>query len=270
MNFSVLDSKQVLVVEDNTINQMLVKHTLSKSGASIDIASNGRIALDFMKEKAYDLILMDIHMPELDGYQTTHIIRNEFTLSVPIIAMTALALKGEDEKCIAAGMNGYVAKPFTIEGLYKEVERVMQKPVTFSNKEHIVSDGEVFINMGTLDEFASSDKSYIKTMINLFLENMPVTLKKMEDSLKAKDWDLLFRTAHYAKSSLSVVRIRQLHDLAQEIEYSAKVQQGLELLPAKMAEMKSLYAKAEILLQKELKQLVDTPQSVINFGQATK
>ena len=105
MNLSLLNNINILIVEDNLINQMLVKHALSKLNTVADIAETGTQALELMKTKSYDIILMDIFMPELDGYQTTEIIRNELKLNIPIIAMTALAIKGEQDKCFALCSN---------------------------------------------------------------------------------------------------------------------------------------------------------------------
>ncbi len=119
---SCLAGKHILLVEDNTINQMLVQYTLSSSGADIDICDTGTAALEKLHDKKYDVILMDIHMPELDGYQTTEIIRNELKLQVPILAMTA-SVGSEVEKCITVGMNGSVPKPFTLESLNAELSK---------------------------------------------------------------------------------------------------------------------------------------------------
>jgi CheY-like chemotaxis protein len=115
-SISCLAGKHILLVEDNAINQMLVKYTLSSSGADIDICDTGTKALEKLHDKEYDFILMDIHMPELDGYQTTEIIRNELKLQVPILAMTA-SVGSEVDKCMTVGMNGSVPKPFTLESL---------------------------------------------------------------------------------------------------------------------------------------------------------
>jgi CheY-like chemotaxis protein len=114
---SSLAGKHILLVEDNEINQMLVKYNLSTSGADIDICETGVEALARLHQKNYDVILMDIHMPEMDGIQTTVIIRNEMKLQTPILAMTALAIDSEVEKCMNVGMNGSVPKPFTMESL---------------------------------------------------------------------------------------------------------------------------------------------------------
>lgn len=117
-------TKNILVVEDNEVNQMLVLRLLKKWGYSSDLAENGKIALEKFKNNEYDLILMDVHMPEMDGYSATHEIRNTFEepkKSIPIIAMTASALKGEFERCKKAGMNDYISKPFKKDNLLDKV-----------------------------------------------------------------------------------------------------------------------------------------------------
>ncbi|MCC6634708.1 MAG: response regulator [Chitinophagaceae bacterium] len=126
MTNELLIGKNILIVEDNAINQMLVKYAFAKSGANAIVAENGSQALELMNQNKFDAILMDIYMPELDGYQTTDIIRNQLHSSIPIIAMTALAMKGEEEKCLALGMNGYISKPFSSETLFQEIKRVLE------------------------------------------------------------------------------------------------------------------------------------------------
>lgn len=122
---SVLAGKQILLVEDNAINQMLVKYTLFSSGAYLDICETGTKALEKLRYKIYDVILMDIHMPELDGYQTTEIIRKQLKLQTPIFAMTALPIDSEKEKYLAAGMNGSVVKPFSLQVLNEAIARFL-------------------------------------------------------------------------------------------------------------------------------------------------
>ncbi|MBB6461655.1 response regulator [Flammeovirga kamogawensis] len=117
-------TKSILLVEDNEVNQMLVLRLLKKWGYKSDVADNGLIALKKLKEHKYDLILMDVHMPEMDGYTATKKIRTEFEeplKSIPIIAMTASALKGEFERCKEAGMNDYISKPFKKDNLEEKV-----------------------------------------------------------------------------------------------------------------------------------------------------
>jgi PAS domain S-box-containing protein len=114
----------ILLVEDNTFNQVLAQKVLSDWGWRVEVADNGLIAVEKMKEKDYDLVLMDIQMPEMDGYETTRHIREKLPApksTIPIIAMTAHAITGEEEKCFKIGMNGYISKPFKTETLYQKI-----------------------------------------------------------------------------------------------------------------------------------------------------
>jgi two-component system, sensor histidine kinase len=112
---------QILYVEDNPMNQKLMLHFSRNFGFVTEIAINGHAAIKKIKAKQYDLILMDIQMPEMDGYETTHIIRNELKSNIPIIAVTAYTLNGEKEKCLHVGMNDFISKPFDINELNDKI-----------------------------------------------------------------------------------------------------------------------------------------------------
>ena len=116
---------RILVAEDNPVNQKIAKVMLTKEGYEVDVANNGREAIDTYTSDPgqFDLIFMDIQMPEIDGMETTRIIRERGFTSVPIIAMTAHAMKGDRERCLSSGMNDYIAKPIRREALYEIVER---------------------------------------------------------------------------------------------------------------------------------------------------
>ncbi|MCU0321364.1 MAG: response regulator [Chitinophagaceae bacterium] len=252
MNNSTLAEKRILVVEDNSINQMLVRHNLSKSGAIVDIANNGTHALSFIESNTYDVILMDLFMPELDGYQTTKIIREELHLSLPIIAMTALGIKGEIEKCYSLGMNGYVAKPFTVESLNAEIIRVLQAPTTVEevNKHLKLGDSELHIDLNFLQQLAAGDNQYMKAMIKLFVENTPITLDSLYRAIARNDWHQVFKLAHFLKSSLSVIKIKEMYNLILLIEQMATNEKNAALANNIIDQLATLYAKAELLLQK--------------------
>lgn len=254
MNHAILAEKRILVVEDNSINQMLVKHTLLKSGASVEIANNGTHALTFIEKNTYDIILMDLFMPELDGYQTTKIIREELHLNIPIVAMTALAIKGEEEKCFALGMNGYVSKPFTFESLCNEITRVLNLTVEIAVNESQtqVGNNELAIDLGFLHELAGGDADYAKSMIKLFLENIPTTLQSIQKAVEEKNWLTVGRLAHYIKSSLSVVKVKKMFDLSTKLERNAQNEQNYVLALSLIDQLNTLYLKAEFLLQKNV------------------
>jgi CheY-like chemotaxis protein len=117
-----LAGKNVLVAEDNEINQKLIEFVLRKAGGAVTIANNGEEAIQHLQQNdPYDLIIMDLQMPKMDGYATTYYIRHHLRLKTPIIAMTATAMKDEQWQCLHAGMNDYMTKPFEFADLYKRI-----------------------------------------------------------------------------------------------------------------------------------------------------
>ncbi len=130
----VLGKLNILLAEDNELNQILAKRVLNNFGCEVDIAENGKIALDKLKVKDYDIVLMDIMMPEMDGLEATKIIRNDFSepkKNIPILAMTAFIFtEGDDNKYIEAGMNDYILKPFNPEKLKQKIAALVQTQIT--------------------------------------------------------------------------------------------------------------------------------------------
>ena len=120
----------ILVAEDNAINRKVAMHILRKFGYNALAASNGKEVIDYLSRRNYDLILMDIQMPELDGFETTRIIRESDKAynQIPIIAMTANAMKGDDDKCIKAGMNDYIPKPIDADTVKRKIEHWICNP----------------------------------------------------------------------------------------------------------------------------------------------
>ncbi len=117
--------KRVLIVEDNLLNLKLASTLLSAEGFEVDSAANGQLAIDKLKELAFDIVLMDIQMPVMDGYEATQELRKSLNLQVPVIAMTANALAGERERCINSGMNEYITKPFKTQELFELIGRLL-------------------------------------------------------------------------------------------------------------------------------------------------
>jgi CheY-like chemotaxis protein len=252
MDDNILMNKQILVAEDNSINQVVVKHALNKLGATVDIVTDGRAAIEKIKQQPYDLILMDIQMPDMDGYDTTRYIRNELQNSIPIIAMTAFAQKGEDEKCLEAGMNAYVSKPFTTDSLNDTIIKVLSSPMNINSNPYILNKEGVVVDISMLYEVASDDESYIQLMISTFIENMPTTIERIEKSYRDGDYDQLYSAAHYAKSSLSVIKINEMLEWVRQIETSAKHKTHLETLPELIEKVKTRFAVARQMLQSKI------------------
>lgn len=251
MSVNILENKNVLVAEDNAINQMVVKHTLLKLGANADIAGDGAEAIEKFKKNKYDLILMDIQMPLMDGYEATIYIRNQLRSTIPIIAMTAYGLNGEDDKCFECGMNDYVSKPFTIENLSAVIQKVLSVPSEVRPNPYILVSKNISVDLSMLYDISGDDEAYIAVMVQTFLENMPNTLRKIEQCLEEENWDSLYQAAHYAKSSLSVIKVSEMFGAVLEIETNAKNKINLQALPTLVHKVYEAFLVAEELLSKK-------------------
>ncbi len=251
MNEITLLGKKILVVEDNAINQMLVKHTLAKSGAELKIAGTGTEALEILKENSFHLILMDIQMPELDGYQTTQVIRKEMQLNVPILAMTALALHGEEDRCLNAGMDGYMSKPFTLDIFYKTLNRVLNQGKVENTNNNVIGDEEVFLDLNTLYQLSGNDLAYRETLINTFINNINKNVTRLETFTREKDWNHIHQTAQLAKSTLSIIQSRQIGEILQKIEWSATTNAERQNVEDLVQQLIIKTEKAKLLLREK-------------------
>lgn len=211
---------RILVVEDNELNQSLLNHLLTGWGISFDIAGNGLEALRALQEKKYSLVLMDIQMPEMDGYTAARQIRNELKLDVPIIAMTAHALAGEREKCMSYGMNEYISKPLKEQELFGLIRRfetslnitkeenAAESPsamIAGKDQKPFSADRYQFINLQYIREISSGNTDYEKTVTGMFLEDIPGDLRSLIEAMEKKDFEGLATLAHDLKTSTSIM-----------------------------------------------------------------
>jgi PAS domain S-box-containing protein len=177
----------VLIAEDHILNQELIKRFIARMGfGNYRVVENGKLAVDAFEEEEYDLILMDCHMPQKNGYEATHAIRQSKKKSgktIPIIALTADAMEGTREKCLKAGMTDYMSKPIDLDRLYV----VLSQWINFEkNIEEKDLDGEVtnqgtFLDLSILEEYTDSAEE-TKELINLYLQQSDLTLKTLEDN----------------------------------------------------------------------------------------
>lgn len=207
----------ILVIEDNYLNQKLAKNVLNNFDFDVELAINGQIGLEMLKAKNYDLILMDIQMPELDGYQTTKIIRNTLKLNTPIIAMTAHSIVGEKEKCIAAGMNDFISKPFNPDTLYHKIIKKLSKALIINTVEttptESVEESSLKINMNYLNELSGGNSDFELEMIQLFLKQIPEELQNMANAIEINDIQKLRDLCHKLKSSFDIFGLQNISEL---------------------------------------------------------
>ncbi|MBF4491179.1 response regulator [Flavobacterium sp. JLP] len=232
-----LGKLKILLCEDNILNQKLIKSVMDSFGFELDVAENGEIGINYLSKNAYDLILMDLQMPVMDGYQTAEYIRNEMKLSIPIIAMTAHSLVGEQEHCFSVGMDGYVPKPFKQPALLKAIKTAITK----NNKQlH-----ERSIDLSYLDEISCGNLNFKKEMIDLFIAKIPSEVTKLEEAFNDNDLEKLEKLAHNMKSSLDMFLLEDLSNFLSIIEDEAK--RGI-LTSRTQSEIKTLdYQIAEIV-----------------------
>ncbi|MDE3251503.1 MAG: PAS domain S-box protein [Bacteroidota bacterium] len=251
-----LKGKKILVVEDNMVNQMLVGFVLKKVNIVPDMAANGKEAIRLCEKQTYDLIIMDLQMPEMDGYETTLYLRNQLKINTPIIAMTATALLEDQEKSAKVGMNDFMIKPFDFTDLYTRLIRLLfnegAAPVEIKDE---VPQEEALYDLTLLEELG--DKNAILEVLNLFFENTPNEMKQLLELSEKNDQESLYKLAHKLKSAVAMVQSEKLRDLLKNIEMNAKEAKNIEESREMVKEVQQLFARLEVLLRKEMKTIQD-------------
>ncbi len=231
-----LGKLNILVAEDNEVNQVLTTGILEQLGFNPSSARNGVEVLELIKKEDYDVVLMDIQMPEMNGYDATKVIRsfsNE-KKNTPIVALTANALKGEDNY-FAAGMNGYLTKPFTEVALYQVIEKVIKDKENFIYQNNAImsqnlqSETEKLYDLTMVSELARGNQEFIMNLSKIFIETVPPTAKEMVEACEQKKWEQMGKLAHKLKSTIDTMNIASLKDDIRAIEKNGKEQKNLDV-----------------------------------------
>jgi len=221
-NFSVfpkanLEGIRVLIVDDNKINQQVASLTLQKWNAQTMLANGAKEAFDLLEQHKFDLILMDVTMPEIDGFEATKNIRkhtNPQIANLPIIAITAAAFIADKNKCIEAGMNDYISKPFDPIDLLSKIHKLLPASLNELPK-------QLQCDLSLLKDRAAGDISFIKEILESYIQEMPLYIAEMELFLNKKDWQEISKQAHKMKSPIALMGAVQLKELFSEIEMEA-------------------------------------------------
>ncbi len=204
-------SALILVAEDNAINQKVAIKLLQKLGYRAHAVADGNEAINALREMPYDLILMDCQMPELDGYEATRLIRSSKTLpnpGIPIVALTANAVTGDREKCLAAGMDDYVTKPIKSHELAKTIAKHLRKRVTSLNP----------LVLKELRDMGGEDTDLLGELATLYCATAPQQRIKIEEAWGAGDATRVASEAHSLKSSAAKLGATELAQLLGEVE----------------------------------------------------
>ncbi|SNS13796.1 PAS/PAC sensor hybrid histidine kinase [Anaerovirgula multivorans] len=217
-----LDSKEVLLAEDDHVNRIVIAKMLKEKGYNVDIAKNGKEVLELYGQKNYDVILMDIQMPELDGIEATKIIRQKEASSAkltPIIAITAYALKGDREKLLGLGMDEYVSKPIRMQALFNKIEKV----AALKEKQFILNDlGNVRISEVGKVEFGDAIVENTKEEVLTVLEEIREVITKLEEILHLNNLALIEEVANKIKCLSNSIDADDLKREAFRIELAAR------------------------------------------------
>ncbi|HSQ46745.1 MAG TPA: response regulator, partial [Lutibacter sp.] len=264
---------KVLVVEDIALNQLLMKTLLNDFGFEHDIASNGKIALEKLQGNNYDIILMDLQMPEMDGFEATDYIRNKMKLNIPIIALTANVTTVDLEKCKAVGMNDYISKPVEEKILYQKIVNLVKNSPTVKSGEVIDNSPSVekvnqanensqklkCTDLSYLKQRTKSNKKLLMEMIALYLDQTPTILSAMKQSVANKDYPSLYKAAHKLIPSFAIMGINGgFEDIAKKVQEYASNEKNIDAIPDLVLQLDKVCAKACEELTEAFKELQDT------------
>lgn len=226
-----IDSKveniRVLVVEDIALNQLLMKTVLDDFGFDLEIAENGKIAIEKLNQKEFDIILMDLQMPVMSGFEATDYIRKTMKSTIPIIALTADVTTVDVEKCKMVGMNDYLAKPIDEKVLYSKIISLLNKPKLVqmnqnSENNEVLKEKTRHTDLTYLRHRTKSNPALMIEMIAIYLEQTPEILNTIKESLAHENWALMGAAVHKMLPSFAIMGInpnveklaKKIHDFA--------------------------------------------------------
>jgi PAS domain S-box-containing protein len=255
---------KVLVVEDMALNQLLMKTILDDFGFDRDIADNGKMAIEKLEEentfgvkKSYDIILMDLQMPEMNGFEATEYIRKNLKSKIPIIALTADVTTADLAKCKAVGMNDYIAKPVDERSLYSKIVNLVKKKVVVETANREIELGQVVklrcTNMAYLMQRTKSNPALMSAMIDAYLEQTPPLIQAMKQSFEDKNWDLLHAAVHKMVPSFLIMGIsNDFETMAKKVMDYAKAQQEMDTIADFVLQLEDVCTRACDELREEL------------------
>jgi PAS domain S-box-containing protein len=243
----------ILVAEDNAVNQRLALKLLEKRGHTAVVAANGKEALGAYTAENFDLILIDVQMPELDGFAVTRAIREREahapvrsapTSHIPIIAMTAHAMKGDRERCLEAGMDSYISKPLNPERLYEVIESVTSASAEANNTATEPRGSEPLFDHEALLTRVADDQDLLREIVGLFLAEAPELMQAVRESVERRDSSSLQRSAHTLKGSVANFGAKGAYEIALKLETMGRTG-DLSRASAMLAELEAAVSRLE-------------------------
>ena len=255
-------SLRILVAEDTPLNQTFILRLLEKNGAQPILVENGRQALETFNPDSFDVVLMDVQMPEMDGFEATREIRKLEASSdshIPIIAMTAYATEGDRERCLEAGMDDYVSKPISASKLFQAIEALVppepeeEVPIPATAGSAADRQKSVSLNAEGLIRSFENDQELFQELVEIFLNDFPQMLNALRDSLMSADAENFKRTAHSLKGMLRNFQAESAAETAFELEQigdQGKLDGADEIVNSLAGELDDVARKLKQLVKK--------------------
>lgn len=232
---------KILLAEDNLANQRLAIALLQKWGHSVTLAVNGKEGVETWRNGAFDLVIMDVQMPEMDGLEATRRIRNLERIRgghIPIVAMTAHALTGDREKCLEAGMDGYTSKPLRIHELYDTIAGFFgEKPPALAEAPESIISEDGRVDWTHALQSCDGDTDLLKDLLQIFLDETPLLLNRLDETIAIEDCDATYRTAHTITGSLRILGPTPANEVVRKLEQAA-TSGTLDEAPALLSELR--------------------------------
>ncbi len=270
-----LKGVNILLAEDNRVNQLFASELITEWGATLDIADNGQIAIELYHKKDYDIILMDIQMPILDGIDATHIIRNQFPKhkqNIPIIAITANAKNGDEIKFKEYGMNDVIFKPYSSNKLYKLITQQIDKteyniddeiptPKVITPKTTLPDIQFEHASLHVLQSFSRGKESFIVKMLQAIIDTVPPTIKELNHAIQQEDWISVNKFSHKLIPNMNMSGNSHLENEMKWIENHASDEQA-------QSEIIKKWPLIKLEIEKTLTELkkADTFYKIRTFG----
>lgn len=245
-----LKNLNVLLVEDNEINRLYATNILKTWDCFVETAENGYVAIEKLKSASFDIVLMDIQMPEMDGFEATKAIRSGEPpkSEIPIIALTANATRKDIEKCLAAGMNECIPKPFTPDDLMRVLIKYSNHKI--NSKEKIPAASPNFkttnltVDLIYLKTISNDNPEFIKEMVHTFLETVPESIKEIRYLATSSAWDSLARAIHKLRPSLTLMGLTLAKELSIQIEKNSASNKSRKLIPSQLEDFCKMLERA--------------------------
>ncbi|MEE4175960.1 MAG: response regulator [Bacteroides sp.] len=254
---------KILVAEDVELNQLVMKHQLQKMGLEADFVRTGFNVLERLRVFAYDLVLMDVQMPGMNGLQTIEAIRSDSSKPyhrIPIIGITASIGGNAREQCLKAGADDFVPKPYNLDDLRTKLKKLiteyrqkksidMEKPP----KQTDMTPHERCFDLSYLEEISEGDQEFSSTMISYFIDNTPPVMENLEKKVQEEEWEEVRQIAHKLKPQVVYMGIHQIEDEVEKVENFAQHLENLEKIPLLVERIARIIGLAIDQLKDELK-----------------